>query len=250
MTKKDLPSIKDWILSSIEHYFKKTNLIYLVRYALIQLLIAAVFVYWVVPNPGEDLGVGSPGFILGTVHFLIYGFFSLWIYLATLVGVSQVVDQKEKSMKKSFLIAIKRMWWVFLTVITVLLMFVAFGLFVSLCSVVATLLFGATVQSFMVNGVMYIFAIFLGVLFFFSHYIAVTTTAGPIRSLKKSRDLVRGRFWVVFLRFVLYIFFFWIVRVTMSIFLFPLAYNLVSTLLSPYFLVLSFILYKDLRDSV
>src|SRR3990172_8967235 len=185
MAGKKLPAITDWIKESLQIYFKRENLIYLTKFALLQLLLTGLLFLGMfllfgtsdfasfenADGPSfDEILTFLPAIVIGLLVFLIL---NLWLAAATLNAVAQVVGGKILGVKETLKIGARRMFvYLILSVLTSLI--VIFGMVLLI-----------------IPGLIFI------VWFYFAQFYVLVEGLGPIESLKKSRNIVRGNFWPI-----------------------------------------------------
>lgn len=204
------------IEDSIKIFFDKKNLVYLM---LIYVLLVPfqVFQYF-----RESLNLTSLSGVIAAIDIL-YLVIYLFISLAGILAVKKVVDSENLSIKETFTLSWKRLWGFFL--VSVLVFLVDLG---------GTILL-------VIPGI--IFAIW----FSFSTFVFVDKELGTKASMSKSRALVKGRFWAILGRFII----FGLFGATLGLAASYIPYNIGSyilTLLGALTILPSYLLYKEISD--
>jgi len=230
MEKKKLTPVTDWIKESLSIYFKKDNFFYLAKFALLQLLLNGIFYagsflfvgkeFYTNPNAlASDMPSFFLYFIPSTILMIIFG---TWVYATTIHAVSQVVEGKFLGVKETFKLSAKRV-----------LPFAATAVLVGIVTILGFVLL-------IIPGVIFI------IWFYFSQYIAVVEKSGPIASMKRSKELVKGYFRPLLGRAVVLLVYSFAIQ---SVLAFVLNFfgSILVTLLYPYFYLLSYLLYNELK---
>ncbi len=221
---------------AFEIYFKKNNFVYLLKVTILQILIGIAAFF---PLVLVMILMGGLSFLLldqnsqnfGSSFFSAYGFLwfvifvlisiaSVWFLSTSLVAVSQVIKSEIISMKETLKLAWKRVWKLFL--VNLLVGLIIFGGFVL----------------FVVPGI--IFAVW----FSFARYYVIEGSP-VIESLKKSKALVKGRFWRIVLRYIV----FWALSVVIYVLLsFGSVLGTIGMIVfAPFFIFLPYLLFVDLK---
>lgn len=222
--------------NSFETYFKKENLVYIVKILLAQILIGVGFAIPVVVL--GFLFAGSMSFLetsdtgtfinrllsLGPVAVLFIfaaTLVSSWLNASVLVAVSNIVNKRIKSVGETLSMGWKFVWkYLGISVLSGLIIFVGFLFFI-------------------------IPAIVFGVWFSFALFSLVDKNTGVVESLSKSKSLVSGVFWPVLGRNIL--FGFLMVSIYVALSFIPFVGSLLLTFFTPFHIVLSYLLYEDLK---
>ncbi len=226
MEAEKLTGVVELIKESFRIYFKKENFIYFIKIALINILVALILLTPTIlfslslrkDTPFEQ-GFGILGFIfLLSIPFYIA---ALWLYASTIKAVSVVVGGNVLGIKETLSAGWKRLGNFFIA-----------GVLVILAVLGGSLLF-------IIPGIIF------GVWFFFAQFVAVTEGLGGRASLSRSKELVSGYFWPISGRlFVLGLVAFIIQLVVDFI---PFVGPVIAILLTPYYLLLPYLLYEDLK---
>jgi hypothetical protein len=232
--KKGLTAISDWIRKSLEIYFKKENLIYLTKFGLLQLLAMGVFYLitfivfgtgFINPEDPSSLQKANPAAFLPLIAgFLVFMLFNLWVYVATLQAISQVIDGKILGVKETLQSSIKKFLPVLFTgILTGIIILIGFILLI-------------------VPG--FIFLIW----FYFAQYLIIFEKLGPVSALKRSRQLVKGYFWPVAIRVAVLFGYVWVLTMIANAVLKEFMSSIVFTIMNPYFYVMPYLLFKELKE--
>lgn len=229
MTDKNISSISDWIKKSLEIFFKKPNLFYLIKFALLQLLLTGViylgsFLFWYQQGGVADSFSPSIIFLLALgAGAIVVIFFSTWLYIATVHAISQIVDGKILGVRKTFDKSLPRVLPVFFTgILTGILVVLGFVLLI-------------------IPGIIFL------IWFYFAQYVAIVEGLGPVAALRRSRQIVKGYFWPLVWRSLAYIAYMVLISAVSSLVLQPIIHTIIFTLIGPYFYVMPFLLYKELK---
>lgn len=208
------------IKNSFYIFFDKKNLVYLLK---LSFLAGGILFSFSKISPfvtGEDF-VKNPLLTLPFLIIYLLLFLSVvWAQAATYEAVFRVVGEKSLGLKETFKKAWGKTWKFFLLSLTVVLL-VSLG-FVLL----------------IVPGIV------LAVWFSFSQFILISEGLGVRESLGKSRALVKGRFFPVLGRLVVFILVFWLIQISLSII--PFFGFFVGMSLGPFFLLPFYLLYREL----
>lgn len=234
MSKKSLPAVSDWIRESLNIYFKKENFIYLSKYALLQLLVAGVTYFatmlfvlpYYKPETMEfDISSISTEFWIGLVVFAIVSIFvNVWLTIATIKGISQVVDGGRKTVRENLMSSVRK-----------ILPFIAYSILAGILVLLGGLL-------------LVIPGIILLVWFYFAQFELVAGGRSPVAALKASRNLARDYFWQILGRALVVVVYSWVVTMLLSMVLMPLIQLAVVTLIGPYFSLVPYLMYRDLKN--
>lgn len=234
---QNLTSVLDLIKQSFQIYFKKENLIYLVKIALVTgllilvLLIPSMVLYFLTTFLGTLLGLSLDN---NTFVIILYAFLGIvgvtaflvgvfWMPATVIVAVSKVVKGEIIGVKETLSLAWKKLWkFILLELLTSVIVGLGFLLLA-------------------VPGIIF------GVWFSFAGFILITQDKGVVESLKESKALIKGRFWKVVGRYLVFILLGFLVQFGVS--LVPFVGAVILMLASPYFTILPYLLYEDLRKS-
>ncbi len=227
-----MTSIKDWIKKSLQIYIKRENLVYLTKFALVGLLPQAILflVSFIVISPALDpdteqfnpqqIGPFLGIFILTMIIFVVI---SVWIYIAMIKAVGQVLEGKMIGVKETLKASLSKILPIF-------------GVFILTGIVV-----GIGVILLIIPGIIF------GVWFYFAQYVLVIENVGVIAAMKRSRELVKGYFWPVVGRGLIIILYTWLISLAVSLTLFPVVQMVILGLITPYFYLLPYLVYRDLK---
>ncbi|HKC04741.1 MAG TPA: hypothetical protein VKC54_02630 [Patescibacteria group bacterium] len=221
----------DLIKRSIAIFFKKENLTYFLKVYLVLVPFSIFFFFedkYMASNPNLTLPysmqfLNNYGWFIGVgfIFGLLYLIISFWVTVAGITAVIAVVGGKVLSVKETFAFAWKKLW--------------KFSLL--------TFLFGLMVA---VGGILLIIpGIYLFITYYFSKFILVEEDTGVSVSLGKSRNLVKGKFWKVFGRIIVFGLFSGLITFVVSALPYGLGSSLVA-LIGALFIIPSYLLYREL----
>jgi uncharacterized membrane protein len=232
-TNHSLTPITDLVKSSLRIYFKKQNLIYLLKFVLVGFLIivasiapiAAITILSVSLFAAAGVSVTWPVILLGVLGILVIIAvvltINLWLQIVQIEVLRQVTKDKILGIKKTLRFSWgKRIWPLFLA-----------GL----------LYFSVVIVGFvllLIPGIIFL------VWFSFAFFIVVEERRGAVAALKRSKELVSDYFWPVLGRYLVFLLISAIVQVGASTV--PVAGPIVVIFLHPYFMLLPYLLYQDL----
>ena len=177
-------------------------------------------ILWLLSNAaGSSLGQNA-SLILAAAG-VIYS--AAWMGSSFLTAVTKVADAKVLEVKETFREGRTILWRVM----------------------------GASVISSLVTGVGYLLLVIPGVIFSvwfsFTLYIVVTKGARAFEAIKKSKELVNGYFWPVAGRLLVFTLLNILIQSALSIKQIETVGGIISFLLTPYFVLLSYLLYLDVK---
>ncbi len=213
---KRLSSPIELIKESFGIFFEKKNVLYLILIYLPLIPFQLAFYFQ------EFIKYTSPTVVIVLVN-LVYLVIYLLALLAGVSAVKKVVTKEQPDFKKTYIFAWKNLWKFFLLV---------------------ALVFLANLGGFIL---LIIPGIIFSTWFSFSNFIFVDKGLGIKASIGKSRELVKGRFWAVLGRLLVFGFFSGLVGFIVSIIPFGIGQTLV-TLAGALFMLPSFLLYKELSS--
>lgn len=233
MEKKKLTGVIELIKNSFRIYFKSENLAYLVKVLLVMYLalglsLVPFMIVYVGGSFFQVLSGGQPGdfpvlliVLFGVLAFLVFLIASLLMSTVFITAVSQVVKGEIISVKETIKKGWSRIW-----------KFLGTSL---LAGIIAT--FG------------YILLIIPGIIFSiwfsFATFVVVVEGKGVIESLKESKALVSGYFWPVLGRLIVFGILAFVIQLVVGFI--PFAGPVIAVLLAPYYLLLPYLLYEDLK---
>ena len=222
-----LPTPWELIKHSLEIYFKKENLFYLTKINLFGVLaslaiLSPLFLMGFLGEEGPDLSGASYIIIIllivSVVASIIWG---VWFQTTIIKAVSLVFSGEIKGVKETFKLAWPRVGKYALT----------------------TFLAGLAIAGGFL--LLIIPGILLFVWFAFANYIIVEEPIRVREALRKSKSYVKGYFWQVLGRAVVFVLFYILIQVVLS--LIPLVGPLVLALFSPYYILLPYLMYQALK---
>ena len=172
-----------------------------------------------------DINPLSSEFGIVAISFVIFFVLNLWLYAAVLRAVAQVVGKNRGKVKDTLKVSLKR-----------ILPFVGASILMGVIIILGLVLL-------IIPGLIFI------VWLYFTQYLVIVEDIGPVPALKKSKSLVKGRFRAVAGRLILMLVYFWLLGMLIAILLFPLAQIVITTLAAPYYALVPYLLYKDLKES-
>lgn len=234
MQKNKLTPVTRLIKNSFRIYFRKENLIYLSKIALVNLGIEVIFLiplfflasafgfiqgFKLFSQAKFDLGSWNLAAVL--ISFLAVVIIVLWMQATLIVSVSLVVKGKILTVRET----LARAWS---STRTLFIQGVLGGLIVALGLVLL-----------IIPGLVF------GVWFTFAGFLVVVEGLGAIESLKKSKEMVSGIFWAVAGRNAVFIILIGLIQMGTSFI--PYAGGLILILFSPYYVLLPYLLYEDVK---
>lgn len=212
-------------------YFKKQNFFYLIKIVLIGLFV--IFLSVLLRNLPWALAKGITVFFGKEVPVLlfillvallvagmIFGF--VWFGSSFILAITKISDGKNLRVRQTFKEA-RLIWWRFLGT----------SLLVALIMAVGYLLF-------IVPGLIF------SVWFAFALFITVTKGSHAFESVKKSKELVGGYFWPVAGRLFTFTILNLLLRIVFTLKQIEMIGSVVLIVTVPYFMLLPYLLYKDL----
>lgn len=164
------------IKKSIDVFFKRENLVFFAKIYLpigILSIISAVSVYIPVVSNYLSVSQGKP---ITSILNVLFVLITVFVNLAGIIAISKVQEDKKENIRDIYKVVIKRYWkFLFLSIILYVLYIV--GLLVL---VVPFVLFSTW--------------------FIFSKFLIVVENKGIKLSLKESKKLVKGKFWKILVR--------------------------------------------------
>ncbi|MEK7188421.1 MAG: hypothetical protein AAB685_01055 [Patescibacteria group bacterium] len=235
MPKNKLTPVVELIKNSFQIYFKKENLIYLTKIALVYfgiVTLSSIPLFFLAPSSFGfihgfklfsqarfDLGFWNLAAVL--ISLLAVIIIVLWMQATLIVAVSLVAMEKIISVRET----LARAWS---STKNLFIQGVLGGLVVTLGLVLL-----------IIPGLVF------GVWFTFAGFLVVAGGLGAIESLKKSKAMVSGIFWAVAGRNAVFIILIGLIQMGASFI--PYAGGLVLILFSPYYVLLPYLLYEDVK---
>lgn len=230
-----LQSPIDLIKESFQIYFKRENLVFLLKFALagflVGILAALPFIILAILGVGAGAlasfsDYGAPFLTIVVLLFVVGIIFSItigvWLQAAQIMAISQVIKGGQLSVESAFRSSWGKIVW---------------RLFF------ANMLSGLVVVLGLV--LLIIPGIIFAVWFSFVSFVLVTENLGAMESLKRSKSLVSGYFWAVVGRFL--VFFLLIAVLEIAISLIPFIGSIVLMLFSPFGVLLPYLVFEDLK---
>lgn len=229
---KNLASPLELVKRGIKLYFQKQSLFYLVKVILLSFAVyglaglPAVILWALASLVSALMGVSVP-FVISilsivlAVFGIIYGV--AWTGSAYVLAITKIAEGKIIGARQTFKEARTILWRVIGTS----------GL-VSLIVLVGYILF---IVPGLVFSVWYSFAVF----------IAITEGAHVVNAIKKSKELVKGYFWPVAGRLLVFMLLSIVIQLVGSVRQLESIASILSVVLIPLFMLLPYLLYKDLR---
>ena len=227
MEKQKLSSPWEFIKRSFKIYFLKENFLYLTKVNLFGLLasiaiISPLFLLGVLGDENPDFS-SIPFFIIilfiaAVLASIVWG---VWFQTTIIKAVSLVVEGKTQGVKETYKLAWPKAGKYVLT-----------GIVVGLAIAGGFLLL-------LIPGILAL------TWFYFASYIVVNEEVGVIEAVKKSKALVKGYFWAVFGRWSFFMLFYILLQAGLSFI--PGIGPLVATLLSPFMVLIPYLLYEELK---
>lgn len=221
--KKKLASPIFYLKKALEIYFAKRNLIYFLKFVLLLLVLSiatSIFSY-VFATASASGAIKQPIFVLpllaALVPLVVVG---VWLRAATYEAILRATDGRALIIKETLLASWKRAWLFFWV------------------SLVKSLVIFLGILLLVIPGIIF------GIWFSFALYIAVVKGTGVRESLAKSRALVKGRFWALTGRFLVFGLAFAVFQIAFSAV--PYVGPVFLVFLGPFFLIPFYLVYKDL----
>jgi hypothetical protein len=155
----------------------------------------------------------------------MYLFFYFLLNIATIKAVSQVLSGSKFDFRKNLTFSIKKFIPIFAADILVFLIII-FGLVLLIIPAV-------------------IFYIWL----YFVKYIMVVEDVSPLTAIKKSRNLARGYFWALIIRSAVLFVLNLLASFAVGVLIFPLVKTAILTLITPYWMLLTFMLFEEIKKN-
>jgi hypothetical protein len=217
---KKLTSPPELIKTSLKIFTKKENLIFLTRIYLpmgILTLISMLFVYIPFLSKILDTSAGNP---INTVLNILFIILSVFTGLAGILAVIRVIDGKELQVRKVYKESFSKFWTFFLLTIVICLIYLL-GLVLLIIPFVIVVTW-----------------------FAFSRFIMVEKGQGIKTSLVGSKNIVKGIFWKVLGRMIVFGLFWLLAQIVFSVLPFgtgTIAFSLCGAL----FVIPQFLLYRE-----
>jgi len=219
------------ITNSLEIFFKRENLVYFVKIycVLVPFSLFEIYQNYFINSHSDILNSINPSLLISKYTWfftatigmnLLSLVATLFVGICGIKAVAIVLGKDSKSIKEVFKFGWNNLWKFFL--LSILLLLVTFGGMILL----------------IIPGVIF------SVWFVLSKFAFVDQNLGVFDSMKKSKELVKGRFWAVFGRIIIFGVFAVLVGIILSYV--PYLGPIVSALLGGLFIFPYFLLYKEL----
>ena len=218
---KTLSSPFDLIKKAVNIFAKRENLIFLVK---IYIPVAVLSAFSVIESylPASIKNSNSIWLIIGVVLLqILFLFVGVFVTASGIIALGKVVDGGELSVKKTFKSGWK-IYWIFL-----------------LLSIVLTLVYVFGFVLLIVPGVLFI------VWFAFSRFIAIEKGLGVKPALLKSKELVKGIYWKILGRLLVFGAFAMVIQMILSGVPYG-AGSIVSSLCGGLYMLPLYLLYKEI----
>lgn len=221
--KTKLSSPFSYIKKAFEIFFERKNLIYFLKLALLFLALSiakSVFSFVLTSGFGSN-AIKQPSFIFpllaSTAPLIIV---SVWLQATTYVAVVRTVDGDALAVKETLKVAWKKAWKFFLV------------------SFARNLIMTLGFVLLLVPGI--VFSVWLS----FSLFIVILKGTGVRVSLITSKNLVKGRFWPILGRFLIFFLVYVLIQIVLAYI--PYIGPLFLVFLGPFFVIPFYLLYKEL----
>lgn len=235
MENQKLPSPWRLIKKSFEIYFKKENFLYLTKVNLLGLLVSMVIIspllvfgFLGAANPNlsnlsfmKGSGINFPLIIFVSIAAVASIIWGVWFQVAIIKAVINTVSGKIVGVKDTYKNSWPKVGKYFWTALEVGFL-TAFGFILLI-----------------IPGILVL------VWYSFSRYIVVEEEVGSGEALKRSKALVKGNFWPVFGRGIVFVLFYILLQIIFSFV--KILGPLLLTLISPLYVLLPYLLYQELK---
>ena len=213
------------IKKSVNIFAKKENLVYLVKIYLPLATVSAFSLVLTLPTAFVETIESNTtlAYSLGGFLQMAYVLVSIFVYASAVIGLKKITEGKEFSLKKTF----NASWKVYWKVLTI--------------SIVLFLLYALGFALLIIPGMLFL------VWFVFSRFLLIEKGAGIKESLFKSKEMVKGVYWKILGRLVVFALFTLLVQIVLSVLPFGLgaiAVNLCGCL----FILPTYLLYKEISE--
>lgn len=222
----EISSAQDLIKKSLYIFFKKKNLAYFVKLMLVILVLTfgtGILSFFISGGFGAFLPdfVKNPAWaVLFLILFIVFVVIGIWTQAAIYESVKMVVKGEPLNMRKTLKVGWRKSGKFFLVgFLSMLIVFVGLVLLI-------------------VPGI--IFAVW----FSFSRFVVIKEGLGVRASLKRSRELVRGRFWPILGRYLVFFVVYLLFQIALG--LVPYIGTFAGIVLAPLFILPSYLLYQEL----
>ena len=224
--KSNLSSAQDLIKKSLHLFFKKKNLVYFVKLMLIILALTfgtGIIGFLIAGGLGalKSDFVNNPIWaVLFLILMVVFVVIGIWTQTVIYESIKTVVGGGPLNIRKTLKVGWRKTGKFFLVgLLNMLIVFLGLILFI-------------------VPGI--IFAVW----FSFSRFVLIKEGLGVKASLKRSKELVRGRFWPVLGRYL--VLFIVLILAQIALSQIPYIGTIASMLLAPLFILPSYLLYQEL----
>jgi hypothetical protein len=218
---KKLSSPFDLIKKAVNIFAKKENLIFLVKIYIPVAVFSAIFVAQSF-LPASIKNSNSIWLIIGLALLqILFLFIGVFVKASGIIALGKVVEGKELSLKKTFESG-RKLYWTFL-----------------LLSIVLTLIYVFGFVLLVIPGVLFV------VWFAFSRFIMIEKGLGVKQALLKSKELVKGIYWKMLGRLIVFGAFAMIVQMILSVVPYGLG-SIISSLCGGLYMLPLYLLYKEL----
>lgn len=212
------------IKKSVDLFFKKENFIFLIK---IYIPLAVFSVLTVAQSYLPD-SIRNSNITLITIVAIVLQFLyivvGVFVAASGIVAFRKIVEEEKLSVKETFQIAWKRLWKFSVLSLLVFLMTIGGGILL------------------IIPGIIF------SVWYVFSRFILIESEKGEVLiSLGRSKNLLRGRFWKVFGRLIVFGFFAIIVQVALSVIPFGIG-SVALSLCKGLFLLPTYLLYREISE--
>ena len=212
------------IKKSVDLFFKKENFIFLIK---IYIPLAVFSVLTVAQSYLPDFFRNSNITLITIVAIILqflYIVVGVFVAASGIVAFRKIVEEEKLSVKETFQIAWKRLWKFSVLSLLVFLMTIGGGILL------------------VIPGIIF------SVWYVFSRFILIESEKGEVLiALGRSRHLLRGRFWKVFGRLIVFGFFAIIVQFALSVIPFGIG-SIALSLCKGLFLLPTYLLYREISE--
>lgn len=232
METKKLTPVGKLIGNGAKLFFKGENFVQILKFIAIQILLLAAIaipVEILVMISGisfsvdkiPSLNVILAAIPVATIFLIAAVIVGTWINISYVLAADQITNGHLLGVKETLSVAWKKIWkYLVVSGLGGLIVMLGFALVI-------------------IPGIIFM------VLFGFATIIVVLTQTGAIDSLKKSKNLVSGYFWAVLGRFLVFGLLAGLISFVLTFI--PVLGSFASILISPFFILLNVMLYKDLQ---
>lgn len=167
-----------------------------------------------------NFGLFGVGLFVGLIELIV----SFWVSVAGIKAVSDIIGGQSFTIKETYRFAWKKLWKF------------------SLLSILFSIIVGFGGILLIIPGV------YLYISYYFSKFILLEGDNGVLSSLGKSRNLVKGRFWKVFGRVLIFGLFFAVLQIILSFIPYRIG-SIIYPLLGALTIIPNYLLYQELGRS-